>query len=93
MQSAVHLASSAPEQGSSVDLLKRAIALALELEQLLRDQHALEQYDDIRLRLARAHSLSVVDALTELVCRPPARESMAHFESGVYAVAARSSHD
>jgi hypothetical protein len=69
------------------------MSMALELEQLLRSEPVLEQREGFRLRLARAHSLSVVDALTELVCRSPAPESVAPFQSGVYALSERSRND
>jgi hypothetical protein len=84
MQSIAELAPPTSERSPN-DLLKRAMAMALELEQLLRDQQAVEQHEGYRLRLARAHSLSVVDALTELVCRSQTSESVPP-QSGVYAV-------
>jgi hypothetical protein len=87
MQSVAELAPP-PSEGSTVDVLKRAMAMALELEQLLRNQQALEQREGYRLRLARAHSLSVVDALTELVCRAQASDVVPP-QSGVYAVSER----
>jgi hypothetical protein len=74
------------EPRSSTDILKRAIAMALEVEQILRRYHGLEEREGFRLRLARAHSLSVVDALTEVVCRKPALVPVPALQSGIYSV-------
>jgi hypothetical protein len=53
------------------ELLRRAICLALELEVLLETRAAEGSF---RFRLARAHTLSATDVLTELALQRPVPE-------------------
>jgi hypothetical protein len=85
MQTAAKISNPAAVPPSN-DFLKRAIAMALELEQLLREDRSLEGREGFRLRLARAQALGVVDALTEVVCQLAAPLRVPAFESGVYSL-------
>jgi hypothetical protein len=94
MHNAAQIPMEAPVATSAaMDLLKTAIAKALELEQLLGQVQTLDHRERYHLRLARAHALSVVDEVTDLVCHAPGESQAADPgsipESGVYRVLAK----
>ena len=75
-----HIDSSNCDSAEPTSRLMRAMSLAFELEELLQpsgwpDSHL------FRLRLARAHALSAIDSLTDLILQQPQST-----QSGVYAV-------
>jgi hypothetical protein len=84
------------EWASASDLLEKAHALAGEIEQLLTEVgHEAGESNAFRVRLARAHTLSLLDQLAELLgtrssgygpgvhgC-PPARDEDGEATSGV----------
>ena len=70
-------------EASVGDLIKRALAVGLQFESLI--DRAARGPASFRLRLARAHALSAIDALTELAqLDDPASPISSH--SGVYAM-------
>jgi hypothetical protein len=72
------------DEETRTDLLKRALALGLELEALL--EQAAREDKSFRLRLARAQALSTIDALTDLVREETTRAPVPSEKSGVYAI-------
>jgi len=81
------LAKDSPESKDDetrAELLDRALALGIELEELI--ERAARQGGAFRLRLARAHALSTIDDLRELVGEQRSREPALPSRSGVYRV-------
>lgn len=69
------------DSSEPTERLKRAMSLALELEELLQPNGWADSHL-FRLRLARAHALSAIDSLTDLILQQPISTP----GSGVYAI-------
>jgi len=62
---------------SAKDLLEQARALAAQIEELLTDLgREVPESDTYRVRLARAHTLSLLDQLSDMIAPRPSRPPM-----------------